>query len=349
MGKKRLEELVSYLSGAENVPEEVWRSLLMLDGEERGELASMARAETEKHFGKGVFVRALIEISSYCRNNCRYCGLRVANRDAMRYRLTKEQILECCSEGASLGFNTFVLQGGEDAVQDDAWLADVVREIKTLYPSKAVTLSVGERSCKGYAMLREAGADRYLLRHETACEKHYSVLHPVAMSAENRKHCLAVLDRLGYQVGSGMMVGSPGQGVDELVADMMFLDTIKPAMIGVGPFIPAKGTPFEGEKAGSVDMVLLLISLLRLRFPKALIPATTALATLCSDGTEQGVLAGANVVMPNLTPIGFAEKYTIYNNKKTGDSESAKKLDLLERRLAAIDRFVDYGRGDYIK
>lgn len=349
MDKKCLKECVSSLSGADSVPGEVWRFLLSLGADEREEIASMAREMTEKHFGKGVFVRALIEISSYCRNNCHYCGLRAANRDATRYRLTKEQILECCNEGALLGFNTFVLQGGEDAAQSDEWLADVVRGIKALYPSKVVTLSVGERSGEGYAMLREAGADRYLLRHETACESHYSVLHPKAMSAENRKRCLAVLNGLGYQVGSGMMIGSPGQGVDELVADMIFLDTIKPAMIGIGPFIPAKGTPFANEKPGSVDMVLLLISLLRLRFPKALIPATTALATLCENGTERGILAGANVVMPNLTPVGFAEKYTIYNNKKTGDCESAKQLELLERRLKAIDRFVDYGRGDYMK
>lgn len=348
MDKKGLYELVSHLSGDLSVPGEVWRSLLSIDSGQREELASLARGVTERNFGKGVFVRALIEISSCCRNNCRYCGLRASNKSAVRYRLTKEQIMECCKEGASLGFNTFVLQGGEDAVQNDEWLAEVVREIKELYPSKAVTLSVGERSDEGYAMLREAGADRYLLRHETACERHYSVLHPQNMSAGNRKHCLEVLKELGFQVGSGMMIGSPGQGIDELVADMMFLDRLKPEMIGIGPFIPAKGTPFEDERPGNVDMVLLLISLLRLRFPKALIPATTALATLLEEGTERGILAGANVVMPNMTPRGFAEKYTIYNNKKISGSESATRLGMLEERMEAIGRFVDYGRGDYL-
>ena len=347
MGKKGLHELVSYLSGAGNVPEDVWRSLLSLGCAERGKLALLAREVTEENFGKGVYVRALIEISSYCRNNCYYCGLRAANRAAVRYRLTKEQILECCAEGASLGFNTFVLQGGEDSVQSDAWLSGVVREIKGLYPSKAVTLSVGERSCEGYAMLREAGADRYLLRHETACGKHYSALHPDVMSFRNRIQCLDTLKSLGFQVGSGMMVGSPGQGVDELVADMMLLDRLNPAMIGIGPFIPANGTPFENEKPGDVEMALLLVSLLRLRFPKALIPATTALATLCENGTERGILAGANVVMPNLTPHGFAKNYTIYNDKKCHGSESAMQLELLEKRLKAIDRFIDYSRGDY--
>lgn len=348
MEKKDFNKILSYLSGAENVPAEVWRSLLMFDGNEREELARMARELTVANFGKGVYVRALIEISSYCKNNCHYCGLRAANKDAVRYRLTKEQILDCCEHGALLGFNTFVLQGGEDVVQNDEWLADVVREIKARYPSKAVTLSVGERSNAGYALLREAGADRYLLRHETACEKHYSLLHPTTMSATNRKRCLQVLESLGYQVGSGFMVGSPGQGIDELVADMMFLDSLKPAMIGIGPFVPASGTPFTGEKAGRAEMVLLLISLLRLRFPKALIPATTALATLCENGTERGILAGANVVMPNLTPQVYAKNYTIYDNKKYQDSESAAQLDLLEKKLNAIDRFIDYGRGDYV-
>ncbi len=343
-----LRELVSCLSGAESVPEQVWRSLLSVGKDERDWLAAMARKVTEDNFGKGVYVRALIEISSCCRNNCLYCGLRAANKDAVRYRLSKEQILECCAKAASLGFNTFVLQGGEDVMQTDEWLADVVKAIKAEYPSKAVTLSVGERSDAGFAMLRSAGVDRYLLRHETACEKHYSLLHPSAMSAENRKHCLHVLKQLGFQTGSGMMIGLPGQGVDELVADLMYLDMLKPAMIGIGPFIPATGTPFAKEKPGDVDTALLLVSLSRLRFPKALIPATTALATLCEDGTERGILAGANVVMPNITPSAFARNYTIYDNKKYHDSESAEQLELLERKLNAIDRFIDYSRGDYM-
>lgn len=348
MTENSLHELVSILTDAPEVPVEVWRSLLMLDADKQNKVALLARRVTEENFGKGVFVRALVEISSYCKNNCRYCGLRASNNTAVRYRLTKEQVLECCRQGASLGFNTFVLQGGEDPLQTDEWLADVVKSIKELYPKKAVTLSVGERSDAGYAMLRSAGADRYLLRHETACKKHYSLLHPSAMSCENRKHCLQVIKEQGFQVGSGMMIGSPGQGIDELVEDLMYLDSLKPAMIGIGPFIPANGTPFATAQPGSVDMALLLISLLRLRFPKALIPATTALATLCEEGTERGILAGANVVMPNVTPRAFVANYTIYNNKKYHDSESAVQLEQLEERLNAIDRHIDYGRGDYI-
>ena len=348
MTENSLHELVSILTDAPNVPVEVWRSLLMLDADKQNKVALLARRVTEENFGKGVFVRALVEISSYCKNNCRYCGLRASNNTAVRYRLTKEQVLECCRQGASLGFNTFVLQGGDDPLQTDEWLADVVKSIKELYPEKAVTLSVGERSDAGYAMLRSAGADRYLLRHETACEKHYSLLHPSAMSCAKRKHCLQVIKEQGFQVGSGMMIGSPGQGIDELVEDLMYLDSLKPAMIGIGPFIPANGTPFATAQSGSVDMALLLISLLRLRFPKALIPATTALATLCEEGTERGILAGANVVMPNVTPRTYAANYTIYNNKKYHDSESAVQLEQLEERLNAIDRHIDYGRGDYI-
>ena len=348
MEKKRLCEYMDLLAGAETVPAEVWRALLVgLSDEERGMLAAEARRGASYNFGNGVYLRALVEISSYCRNNCNYCGLRCGNSGAVRYRLTKEEILDACSAAASLGFNTFVLQGGEDPLMTDSWLADVVASIKSLFPEKAVTLSVGERSYEWYAMLRKAGADRYLLRHETASEEHYRYLHPEKMSLANRKESLYRLKDLGYQVGAGMMVGSPGQGVEELVADLCFLDELKPEMIGIGPFIPATGTPFEAFPAGSADTVLLLISLLRLRFPKALIPATTALATLCNDGTQRGILAGANVVMPNFTPSDVRDKYTIYNNKKGDGSESGEHVALLGKLLGEIGYRIDLSRGDY--
>ena len=340
--------LVSRLSCCGNVGADVWHALLVgLDYGQKQELARKAQELSRSIFGNRVYVRALIEISSYCRNNCFYCGLRCGNSVAQRYRLDKQQILECCREGAALGFNTFVLQGGEDAQQNDKWLADVVAAIKTEFPDKAVTLSVGERSRGGYALLRSAGADRYLLRHETADNGHYRLLHPPIMSAENRQRCLGDLKELGYQVGAGMMVGSPGQTVEHLVKDLMFLDELKPQMIGIGPFIPAAGTPFAGEPSGSVETTLLLISLLRLRFPSALIPATTAVATLCSDGTQRAVLAGANVVMPNLTPPACREKYAIYDNKKSNGSESAKQLQVLAEKLESIGYYIDYSRGDY--
>lgn len=348
MPQDTIDELVDALRDASQVPADVWMALLSLSrDEERRYLASLAREVAVLHFGNGVYVRALIEISSHCRNNCFYCGLRCSNAAASRYRLDKERILECCRHGARLGFNTFVLQGGEDPRQDDAWLADVVAAIKSEFSQKAVTLSVGERSAEGYAMLRRAGADRYLLRHETASEEHYSFLHPQGMSQAKRLACLAELSRLGYQVGSGMMIGSPGQRMEHLVSDLQLLDKLQPQMIGIGPFVPATGTPFATHQHGSVEDALLLISLLRLRFPRALIPATTALATLCKDGTQRGILAGANVVMPNLTPADVKEKYSIYDNKKSSGSESATQLELLKNKLAKIGYTINFDRGDY--
>lgn len=336
------------LTAGETMEKHHWLSLLSLPaGEEQAALARLASAVAREHFGRGVFVRGLVEISSYCKNNCHYCGLRCANKEASRYRLTKEQILACCRQGAELGFNTFVLQGGEDPLQTDQFITDVVAAIHREYPEKAITLSVGERSREAYAAFRQAGAARYLLRHETASSSHYARLHPAAMSDAHRKQCLFTLKELGYQVGSGMMIGSPWQTAEHIAEDFLFLDQLQPQMIGIGPFIPAAGTPFATSQAGSASLTLLVLSLLRLRFPKALIPATTALATLLPDGMERGILAGANVVMPNLSPMDVRDKYSIYNNKKSSGSESAQSLQLLAARLGKIGYHIDYGRGDF--
>lgn len=348
MNKKDFLAIIDRLTSGEKMEKHHWLSLLSLpQGEERNEIARCARAICDKQFGKGVYVRGLVEISSYCKNNCYYCGLRCANRQASRYRLTKEQIVQCCEQGAELGFNTFVLQGGEDPVQNDNFITDVVSVIHAKYPDKAITLSVGERSCDAYTAFRNAGAVRYLLRHETASLAHYEQLHPATMSCESRKECLSVLKQLGYQVGSGMMIGTPGQTLEHIAEDFLFLDQLQPHMIGIGPFIPAAGTPFADFPAGSANLTLLLISLLRLRFPKALIPATTALSSLLHDGLEQGIMAGANVVMPNLSPLDVREKYSIYDNKKSSGSESAQNLSRLATRLQNIGCHIDYGRGDY--
>ena len=342
------DNLLEQLTSGARVSAAMWRTLISeLGDEEKQRLTLMARQTAQSRFGNGVYVRALIEISSYCRNNCYYCGLRCSNGMAQRYRLSKEELLDCCDEAAVLGFNTFVLQGGEDPQQSDEWLADVVAAIRARYPEKAITLSVGERTIVGYSMLRNAGADRYLLRHETANDAHYSHLHPIPMLSSERRRCLVDIKALGFQIGSGMMVGSPGQTVEHLVEDMILLDKLKPHMIGVGPFIPADGTPFAAEPHGSVEDTLHLISLLRLRFPKALIPATTALATLCSDGTQRAVLAGANVVMPNVTPLACRKKYSIYNNKKYDGGESAQGLSALSSELEKIGYCIDFSRGDY--
>ena len=348
MKKIAVDEAIDLLQSQTRLSTEEWCTVLCaFDADTRELLSHKAREVALHRFGSGVYVRALIEISSYCRNNCFYCGLRCGNSLAARYRLSKEEILACCERAAAVGFNTFVLQGGEDPVQNDEWISDVVSAIKERFPRKAVTLSVGERTAEGYAMLRAAGVDRYLLRHETANAGHYSLLHPKGMSLENRKQCLFRLKELGYQVGSGMMIGSPGQTIRHLAEDLALLDELQPHMIGIGPFIPAKGTPFESEPQGSAELTLLIISLLRLRFPNALIPATTALATLLPDGTERGILAGANVVMPNVTPLEAREKYTIYNNKKITDSEAAEQIAALDDRLAKIGYHIDFSRGDY--
>lgn len=340
--------LLETLLGGESPGREGWRMLLSgLDESQAARVRDAASAVVRDRFGGGVYVRGLIEISSYCRNNCYYCGLRRSNRHASRYRLTTADVLGCCREGARLGFGTFVLQGGEDEEQDDDWVEATVRAIRAEFPAQAITLSVGERSREAYRRFREAGADRYLLRHETRNDAHYACLHPAEMSGAHRRDCLRALKELGYQVGAGMMVGSPGQTVDHLLDDIAFLEDLRPEMIGMGPFVPAAHTPFARHAAGPVDLTLRLIALMRLRFPDALIPATTALATLDGRGREAGLRAGANVVMPNLSPACVRGQYSIYDGKASWGSEAAEGLRLLEQELNRMGCHIAYGRGDY--
>lgn len=309
--------------------------------------AQAARDVAAERFGRSVYIRGLIEVTSFCRNDCFYCGLRRSNLRAERYRLTQEQILACCRTGYELGFRTFVLQGGEDPALTDDRIAQLVHDLRTEFPDCAITLSLGERSREAYRFFREAGADRYLLRHETADPLHYAQLHPPGMSYERRMECLRDLRDLGYQTGVGMMVGSPGQTVRHLVEDLCFIEQFQPQMVGIGPFLPHRDTPFGDAPAGSVETTLLLLSLLRLMLPEALIPATTALASVAADGREQGILAGANVVMPNLSPADTRSKYAIYNHKASFGAEAAEGLADLERRLSAIGYHIDFSRGDY--
>ena len=340
--------LLDALSRGESPGREGWRMLLSaLDGGQAERIRDRAFEVARARFGGGVYIRGLIEISSCCRNNCYYCGLRRSNRHASRYRLTAEEVLDCCREGARSGFGTFVLQGGEDEGQDDDWMEATVKAIRAEFPAQAITLSVGERSREAYRRFREAGADRYLLRHETRNDAHYARLHPAEMSGTHRRDCLRALKELGYQVGAGMMVGSPGQTVDCLLDDIAFLEELRPEMIGMGPFVPAAHTPFARHAAGSVDLTLRLIALMRLRFPDALIPATTALATLDGRGREEGIRSGANVVMPNLSPVAVRERYSIYDGKASWGSEAAEGLRSLEQELNRIGCHIAYGRGDY--
>lgn len=306
-----------------------------------------AREVTKSVFGTGIYIRGLIELTNFCRNDCYYCGIRKSNLNVERYRLSKEQVLECCAEGYGLGFRTFVLQGGEDAGMSGAFVEDLVRAIRAGYPDCAITLSLGEYDREIYQHLYDAGADRYLLRHETADRKHYGKLHPARMSFDKRMEALWTLREIGFQTGTGIMVGSPGQTVDTLVEDILFMEKFRPQMIGLGPYLPQCDTPFRDEPAGSLEVTLLLLSIFRLMFPYALIPSTTSLATLVTDGREHGILAGANVVMPNLSPAEFRANYALYDNKRAFGSEAAEGLKILEQQLGAIGYHISYDKGDY--
>ena len=312
-------------------------------------LFEKARSIKAKYYGNKVYIRGLIEISNYCKNDCLYCGIRRSNKKAQRYRLTKDDILSCCKEGYELGFRTFVLQGGEDSYYTDEKLVDIIGSIKQLYPDCAVTLSIGEKTFDQYKAYFDAGADRYLLRHETANDCHYSRLHPKELTLENRKQCLYNLKKIGYQTGTGFMVGSPYQTAENLAEDMLFLKELQPEMVGIGPFISHKDTPFAQMKSGTMEQTLFMIGLIRLTLPKALIPATTALGTINPMGREKGILAGANVVMPNLSPVAVREKYMLYDNKISTGDESAQCKASLEKRMESIGHRIAVDRGDAVK
>lgn len=318
-------------------------------GEAAELLAGLATEVRKEIYGNAVFVRGLIEISNICRNDCLYCGIRRSNRNCDRYRLTPEQILECAEEGYSLGFRTFVLQGGEDGYFTDDVICGIVSKIKERYPACAVTLSLGERSYESYQRLYRAGADRYLLRHETANEEHYKKLHPKEMSFRNRMQCLYHLREIGYQTGCGFMVGSPFQTSEELAEDLKFIEDFRPDMCGIGPFIPHKDTIFKEEAPGTVELTCYLLSIIRLIHPPVLLPATTALGTIHPFGREKGIQAGANVVMPNLSPVSVRKKYEPYDNKICTGEESAQCRDCLNKRMLAIGYEIVTDRGDIKK
>ena len=328
-------------------PEEFRQLLTGCDAETLRYINKQAQEVALLHFGNKIYIRGLIEISNCCRNNCYYCGIRKGNPNIERYRLSRESILNCCKQGYELGFRTFVLQGGEDSALTNDQIEMTVARIRQDYPDCAITLSLGEKSRNAYERFFRAGANRYLLRHETYNELHYRQLHPAEMSGKRRLQCLADLKEIGYQTGTGIMVGSPGQTVEHIIEDILFIEKLQPEMIGIGPFIPHHDTPFAGKAAGSMEMTLKLLSIFRLMHPYALIPSTTALATLASDGRERGILAGANVVMPNLSPPEQRTKYTLYDNKAAFGAEAAEGLKKLSERLNAIGYRISTERGDY--
>lgn len=309
-------------------------------------LADCARSVRHRYYGRDVYIRGLIEFTNYCRNDCFYCGIRRSNLQVRRYRLSKEQILACCQAGYKLGFRTFVLQGGEDGFFDDERMVDLITAIRSGYPDCAITLSIGEGSYDSYEAYYKAGANRFLLRHETFNREHYDSLHPPKLTAKRRQQCLFDLKKIGYQVGTGFMVGSPGQTTEHLAEDMLFLEKLKPHMVGIGPFIPHHATPFKDRKPGSADLTIHMLSLIRLMLPKVLLPSTTALGSIAADGRIRGILAGANVVMPNLSPADFRADYSLYDNKAYSGSEAAESLHILRQQMETIDYQIVSARGD---
>jgi biotin synthase len=343
--KERIEQL--FETGI--LPRKEMRALIEeRDEESSEELFAKARIRKEENFGKDIYLRGLIEFSSYCRNDCYYCGIRRSNKNAERYRLTPDEIMECCDEGYKLGFRTFVMQGGEDAYYTDDVLCPIIGKIKGRYPDCAVTLSIGERSYESYERLKNAGADRYLLRHEAAADELYSKLHPDFMSLENRKRCLSDLKRLGYQVGAGFMVGAPYQTVEDIICDLRYMQELQPQMIGIGPFVPHRDTQFRDEKSGTAELTIRLLGIIRLMFPRVLLPATTALGTIAENGRERGLKTGCNVIMPNLSPAAVRRKYSLYDNKIYSGSEAAECCGEMRELIARAGYEVSTERGDFV-
>ena len=343
-----MKTLIDRLAADRNLNDRELLSLITMDDVDADRyLAKRAAEVRDRVYGNRVFIRGLIEFTNYCRNDCNYCGIRRSNRNCSRYRLSKEQILSCCEAGYGLGFRTFVLQGGEDSWFTRERITEIVRAIKGRFPDCALTLSVGEKDRETYQEWFDAGADRYLLRHETADGEHYASLHPRELSLDNRMRCLQDLKEIGYQTGCGFMVGSPGQTPELILKDLRFIQEFKPQMVGIGPFIPHKDTMYRDETAGSAALTLRLLAILRLMLPDVLLPATTALGTVLGDGRQQGMLHGCNVVMPNLSPEDVRDKYALYDNKLSFGAEAAESVQLLKTAMEAIGHQVVTDRGDW--
>ncbi len=343
-----MKQLIDQLARDRDLPDEALLSLIRCETPEIEEyLAQTAAAVRQKHYGKDVYIRGLIEFTNYCKNDCLYCGIRRSNQKAQRYRLSEEDILECCRHGYDLGFRTFVLQGGEDPYFTRERMVRIVSSIKQKFPDCALTLSVGEKSREEYEAYFAAGADRYLLRHETACPCHYAKLHPAELTLAERMRCISDLKEIGFQTGIGFMVGSPFQTPQNILQDLRYIQSLRPEMVGIGPFIPPKDTPFCGEPAGTARQTLRLLAIIRLMLPSVLLPATTALGTVSGDGRVRGMQFGANVVMPNLSPLSVRKKYMLYDNKIATGEEAAESVHLLRKTMSAIGYQVVTARGDW--
>ena len=346
---KGIGELVEKLYKYNNLDKEELIYLLQkINDDNKKILIEAANKIRKERYGNKVYMRGLIEFTNYCKRNCKYCGIRADNRKLERYRLTNEEIIQCVKNGKEIGYSTYVLQGGEDPYFDDEKVVEIVKAIKSIYPYDAVTLSIGERSYESYKKMYDAGADRYLLRHETASKKLYESLHPDG-DYDNRIKCLWNLKEIGYQVGAGFMVGLPGQTTEDLVEDLLFIKKLEPHMCGIGPFIPHKDTPYRSEERGRLDDVITMLAITRLLLPNVLLPATTALGSISDKGREMGIKAGANVVMPTLSPVNVRDKYSLYNNKICTGDEAAECRICIENRINNIGFEIDLGRGDSLE
>lgn len=349
-GRDKLEnrELIDKLNEDKKLNLYQWEQLLgTFKEEDQKYAANMARNISLEKFGNKIFFRGIVEFTNVCKNNCKYCGIRRGNKEVSRYRLNKEEILKCCEEGYKYGYRTFVLQGGEDNYYSDEMMEDIISSIHKKYPDCAITLSIGEKERESYEKFYKAGATRFLLRHETADEKHYEKLHTDELSWEHRMNCLKNLKDIGYQTGCGFMVGSPYQSISNIAKDMIFIEKFKPQMIGIGPFIAHKDTPFKDFPCGSAKMTLFILSLCRIMLPDVLLPATTALSTVRDDGRQLGVLSGANVIMPNLSPIEVRKKYMLYDNKAITGDDAGENLKLIQGNMNEIGYEVIIDKGDY--
>lgn len=342
-----MNSLISKLEENQELSREEWITLLHTrTSESDAILFERSRSVAQTHYGNHIYIRGLIEFTNYCKNDCYYCGIRRSNAHAHRYRLTPEEIFDCCRQGYHLGFRTFVLQGGEDGFFTDQLMIQIISQIREEFPDCAITLSIGERSKESYQAFFDAGANRYLLRHETYDQNHYRLLHPKNLSSARRQQCLWDLKDIGYQVGTGIMVGSPMQTAEHLADDLLFIKKLNPQMVGIGPFIPHHDTPFAQRTAGALDLTLFLLGAIRLMLPKVLLPATTALGTISPNGREMGILSGANVVMPNLSPANVRDKYLLYDNKLHSGNESAESVNQLRCSMKQIGYEIVTARGD---
>ncbi|MGL5122975.1 MAG: [FeFe] hydrogenase H-cluster radical SAM maturase HydE [Fusobacteriaceae bacterium] len=343
-----MREIIDKLYKENNLSDEELLTLLNnLDEDNKKYLFEKSYMTRAKFYGNTVFLRGLIEISNYCKKDCMYCGIRNSNKKSKRYRLSEEELINCCIKGYDLGYRTFVIQGGEDSYFTDEILCRVIKRIKNSYNDCAITLSLGERSKESYKKLYEAGADRYLLRHETATKKIYESVHP-NMSFENRRKCLRDLKEIGFQTGAGFLVGLPNQTNEDFIKDLRFIKELEPEMVGIGPFIPQKDTPMGHLDSGDVKKVIIMLSIVRLLLPEVLLPATTALGTLDPTGREKGFKVGANVIMPNLSPFENRDKYSLYDGKKFVQDEAAEELKNIIKKIDSTGFKAVMTRGDNV-